>query len=378
MYQKATSRTSILIASDSTVDAALVRSLLEDEFDHISLSVNPNAALEDFRQQRPEVLLLVFKELEKAEAHYLGLFRLGRGDPLPHHRAVILCSRETVQQAYSLCRRGLFDDYVLFWPSTHDAPRLLMSVRSALKDLRAVPDTANLAATCAIAAERLRELDAQLSKQQTHGQQLLATTDAAIAASEGDIGRILGAIMVDESTAATILASLRNIGASLHPLREWAENVQATTASCQQSLSALSSATKGDNPAILVVEDDAFQRRLVANIMATEPYELQFANSGPEALRLLCRTRPDLILTDYLMPEMNGIEFVGRLKAEPKLASIPVIMLTGSSHREVVVGSLEVGAIDFIVKPVERKCLLSKVARALHGSPGSVALAGSV
>jgi hypothetical protein len=98
------STASILIASDSTVDAALVKSLLDDEFERIAISVDTDAATQDFQLCRPDVLLLAFKDLEKAEQFYLGLFRLGVHRQTARHRAIILCTQQQthyVVAAYS-------------------------------------------------------------------------------------------------------------------------------------------------------------------------------------------------------------------------------------------------------------------------------------
>ena len=366
MARSRTSAPSILIASDSPADAELVQSLLEDEFGEVALSVDPDTAAEDFRVHRPGVLLLVFRELQRAEDHYLGLFRLGSDEPPPRHRAIILCDREHVPRAYQLCRRGLFDDYVLFWPSTHDATRLRMSIHLAAKSLRADPSASTLMAGCATEVARLQTLDSRLTEQQARGDRFLASAADAVAEVERDIGQALAAPAVDGGSAAAALSGLQRITASLRPLEEWAAGMVETANACRDSLRTLGEAVAGDRPQVLVVEDDEFQCRLIARILEAGSWELQFAPCATEALSLLSRARPDLIITDYRMPEMSGVEFVRRLKAEPGLATIPVIMLTGSNQRDVVVNSIEAGVTDFIVKPFDRETLVSKVTRLLH------------
>jgi CheY-like chemotaxis protein len=116
-------------------------------------------------------------------------------------------------------------------------------------------------------------------------------------------------------------------------------------------------------PTVLVVDDDEFQHKMVARILETENCRLVFVASGAEALKILGTVQPDLILMDVQMPGMDGIETTRRLKAVPRLAKVPVVMITGQSAGTVVVDSLKAGAADFVVKPFEREKLISKVAR---------------
>ena len=82
-------------------------------------------------------------------------------------------------------------------------------------------------------------------------------------------------------------------------------------------------------------------------------------------MTVLRKRRPDLILMDVQMPDIDGVELTRRLKASEAYAGIPVIMLTGQSEKEVIVDSLGAGAIDFVVKPFDRDTLLKKVAHHL-------------
>ncbi len=101
----------------------------------------------------------------------------------------------------------------------------------------------------------------------------------------------------------------------------------------------------------------------MARILEPENYRLVLAGSGAQALSLMRKTLPDLVLMDVQMPDMDGIETTRRLKALPSFANVAVIMLTGRSEGSVVVDSLSAGAADFVVKPVDRDKLIAKVAR---------------
>ena len=94
-------------------------------------------------------------------------------------------------------------------------------------------------------------------------------------------------------------------------------------------------------------------------------YHLIFASSGFEALKIMRKTQPDLVLIDVMMPDMDGIETTQHLKAAPQFAKIPVIMITGKSKGQVVIDSRKAGAIDFVVKPFDPATLIAKIDRAL-------------
>jgi hypothetical protein len=93
------SNASLLIASDSTVDAALVKSLLDAEFERVAINVDAETAVEDFQCHRLDILLLAFKDLEKSEQFYFGLFRGGAQRHTPRHRAIILCTQQQTRLA---------------------------------------------------------------------------------------------------------------------------------------------------------------------------------------------------------------------------------------------------------------------------------------
>src|ERR1700733_9784833 len=242
------SNASILIASDSAVDAALVKSLLEDEFERLAISIDTDTATEDFQLHRPDVLLLAFRDIENAEQFYLGLFRFGAQRHTPRHRAIILCTQQQVRLAYALCRRGLFDDYVVFWPSTHDVTRLPMSIHRAIKELTALPDATVPAAASPVQERPLPKLDV--------------------------VTPLVGTANEWLQSAAHFANKLQPVGTS-------------------QMLSSTQRHT------VLVVDDDEFHRELAGRILESQGFGVHFAGSGREALSLLALNCIDLILMNF-------------------------------------------------------------------------------
>ena len=96
--------------------------------------------------------------------------------------------------------------------------------------------------------------------------------------------------------------------------------------------------------------------------LAEENYEVEVANNGIDGLRLAFNYRPDLVLLDVMMPGMDGFEVCRRLKRIPEIADNPVIFITGSSEEADHVKGLEMGAVDFIAKPINITVLKQRVA----------------
>lgn len=113
--------------------------------------------------------------------------------------------------------------------------------------------------------------------------------------------------------------------------------------------------------AILVVDDTLESLGLLTDILEAAGYHVLPANSGELALAALAANRPKLILLDILMPGMDGLEVLRRLKARPETHETPVIILSAFSETAQRVKCLEQGAIDFISKPFQRLELLAKV-----------------
>ena len=102
---------------------------------------------------------------------------------------------------------------------------------------------------------------------------------------------------------------------------------------------------------IMVVDDNPDIITIVKTILEGKGYQVLSASGGQELLNLLTERKPDLIILDIMMPEMDGLEVLGRLKAVTETASIPVILLTAKVQYEDVLGGYKLGADYYITKP---------------------------
>lgn len=103
---------------------------------------------------------------------------------------------------------------------------------------------------------------------------------------------------------------------------------------------------------ILIVDDEQAGRETLEALLYGQGYQLTFAQNGPQALAEAARLHPDLILLDVMMPGMDGYEVCRRLRADPALAEVPILMITALDDRDSRLRGIESGADDFISKPV--------------------------
>jgi len=101
---------------------------------------------------------------------------------------------------------------------------------------------------------------------------------------------------------------------------------------------------------VLIVEDDGFLASIYAQKLEVEGFTVSFATNGEDGLRLTQKDHPDLVLLDLLMPKMNGFEVLEKLKADPELAPIPVLILTNLGQKEDVERCLRLGAAGYVIK----------------------------
>src|SRR4030042_3668774 len=112
---------------------------------------------------------------------------------------------------------------------------------------------------------------------------------------------------------------------------------------------------------ILIVEDSPTQREQLKFILEKNNYTVQAAQNGSEALKMLKESKPSLIVTDILMPEMDGYTLCKKLKEDKDFADIPILLLTSLSDPHDVIKGLQAGADNFLTKPYKEQFLLSRI-----------------
>ncbi|GJD93998.1 response regulator transcription factor [Methylobacterium iners] len=118
-------------------------------------------------------------------------------------------------------------------------------------------------------------------------------------------------------------------------------------------------------PLVLVADDDNITRSIVEMKLKSRGYRIVTAVDGDQALHLIEIERPGLAVLDAMMPGVDGFEVLRRLKGDPELAAMPVVMLTARKLEQDIVRALDTGAADYLVKPFIPEELASRIARLL-------------
>ncbi|MEI8190167.1 MAG: response regulator [candidate division NC10 bacterium] len=120
---------------------------------------------------------------------------------------------------------------------------------------------------------------------------------------------------------------------------------------------------------VLVIDDNAMNRRLVQVLLKSRGYDVCEAASAPEGFAILAKKRPDIILMDIQLPEVDGLTATRQLKADPTTRDIPVVAVTSYAMKGDEAMALEAGCSAYVTKPIDKTLFLETVARMLEGRP---------
>ena len=116
---------------------------------------------------------------------------------------------------------------------------------------------------------------------------------------------------------------------------------------------------------VLIIEDDAHIWKMIEYKLKKEKHDLTWANDGLKAMEILESTKPDLIISDIMIPYMDGLQILAKIKTMDNLKDIPVIMLTSKAQEADILKGLELGAHDYMAKPFSPAELILRVNKAL-------------
>lgn len=327
--------------------------------------------------EKPHIIFIGTKKLLDSEHIYLNLLR--RVKDFEFHRAVIMVQAAESKKAFQLCQDKVFSDYIITNPlyDTEIFNTAIMRSIEILEDNDALEHLHDIEKTLRkmqFANDRNQQVERSLQKKARSIQkQLTQTINENVKGLNGQISEDIKAgnfsgiqskiSGFNSSVNNTLSAS--NIGME-QMISEWETELSVIHNDLNEGLLG-SIKTIGIQRKILVVEDDSFYYGVLENILSSVGYKVKVAPSGKLALELVKTYEPDLILLDWNLPDLKGSHVLKTIKNEIKTCHIPVIILTGHSHPEIVKDSMSNGASSFIVKPSEKQYILSKVEEALFG-----------
>ena len=371
----------ILIVTDSEEEGRAIRKLMAADMGE-TWCVNTDAdGVRLFTEKSPAVLILSFEEISKAELFYLTLHRQCQQIQAIPHKSLLFCSNKEAEAAFQLCRKGIVDDYMVNRP-LYDPFRLRLSVYQALGNSILKRQSDTLRQRLADLGGDLHHLDRHVGKTLATSKELQQETQHAFKEftdkMSNELSQFEGRLLesgLDNAVQILDRAALQN---QIDQLPH--KNMEVETLQVEKKIQDASAVLKKSGkelqqqlgelrktefpparPEVLVVDDEDVYRELIVDALGESDFRVTGAESGHAALTRLKVRQPNMILLDFQMPGLNGLETLRRIKADPGMHAIPIIMLTGDSEKTLVRECIMAGAVDFVVKPSNRGTLVAKI-----------------
>jgi CheY-like chemotaxis protein len=287
---------------------------------------------------------------------------------------LVLCRGTESEGALQLCREGIFDDFLIAQP-LQDATQLHWVIERLLQAKQG-----SAGAQFKVIQNLEKDLQA-LKKSFSEITDLPVAVREHIDTLENSLDQFLADDKSDEQNTWALEDVIEKIQGvrqqTLTPsLRKLSNEIETFTKSltteCEQHFIAIDSAIDANktklgnnaNSKLLLVDDNEGFRHIVHEVLESEGYSVIAVSSAKKAISLILREKPGLVLVDYEMPEINGIQMIHDInQLLPSTLLPPFIMVTGYSLKNIVEESAHLGVVDFIVKPIRRKTLIDKVKR---------------
>jgi CheY-like chemotaxis protein len=343
--------TRILIAANAAPHAEAAAVALRGEFEDIICSVGADRIVTDFDRERAPLLVMAFERVVDAERCLRALEQSSESLHAFAHRRLLLCRREELRHAYELCLQGRFDDYVMLWPADADPQRLPMAAHHAARELNAMALRAQRRLDWVREAQDLEQLEPQLGASASW---VLERLEQA----QRELAQLRSGLRDPACDPETRIDALKN---TLDWMRHWALRLGDEWHAVVETARRLRAQAARARPIVLVVDDDEFQHKLLRRMLGDTGIDLQFATSVGDAMSMLQARRPDCILMDIGLPDVNGIDAVRMIRSAAQYADTRIVMLTGQRHDTALRRSLDAGASGFIAKPFNRATLLARL-----------------
>ena len=272
---------------------------------------------------------------------------------------ILLCSKEELPAAFGLCRNLCFDDYVLYWPFTHDALRLPTSIRTAYREMTGMNAESERTEALMKHVRYVEDHESRVGHESSADMGKVTAAHRALLLLEHELVNAGDEVSAVHTAGAATLAPKAKL-TSPPPAQQDIDHVNRSRTGAW----ALTGSIRGDRPLLLVVEGDPLTRDLIAQSLNSDIYDVLFVRDAIDALHNLKFTRPQCILVDMKLPRMNGMSFTQYLKATVHLSKIPVIMMITDTRSETLKSCMRAGASELIAKPFTPESLIAKLERA--------------
>ena len=379
----------LLLISDDTDDEKLITGQLTGHYPYVPVKYSRTSPLHKIDPTEFNLVLLAVTDIDTASEALLRVMKMAFMNAPVIPPFVALCSTSNSGKACMLAQDGIFDDFVVFKPWV-DPNQVLFRIGRAVERgalAAANADFRRLAARGSHIADDLQQLTSTLEA----GRQTLADTQAraldqtrqSISKGIKQLGREVaestpaGAVTptlpeaIKEKLATFESGQLEGILDKL--AREHSYAVDNFVEQCSKDLevrmepvAGMQSICREVAPLVAIVDDDEGVADTVSGMLEAMELDTFVIRDSRGALQSIVSKKPDLALLDIDMPHVTGFEVLAQIRAQPCLADMPVIMLTGRASQDNVKESISRGAVDFIAKPFDYNNLQERVFRAMR------------
>jgi CheY-like chemotaxis protein len=374
----------ILIVSDNELELEEIKLHLSNSYSRIYDVADEDVAIHLFEKRRAALLLLSFRSLKKAEKFYLKLFHRCENIYEIPHQVIVFVARSELERAYELCRRGIFYSFVIVRPllSEYFVRHAVSHALDKRRSHEVLHRGRKLLRRLAEQVDHLRgEFEQLMLDNRTMREQQKSAQHGLIDSIKDRLSVFRDSLM---GPSMQKIVTVHDKGALTKKFEQLQEGeivsqlsyyhgkmddaVEGWTGSLEKHLSLLEHASidaqevkQWQPPQIMIIDDDEIQRHMLSSVLEAEGYAVQQAASGNEGMSLLLVKVPDLVLLDYEMPDLDGGSLLRKARRHPLLKDLPFIMLTGHSEKEVVQLCMNIGANDYLVKPVQVQRLYERL-----------------
>ena len=367
------SRFSILLISDAVDEFQSVCNLIKRHFPRFYIAKNEEEALSIIVDKNIDVLLMGLKGLRENEVCYLHLLSSKKNVDKILYRKIVLCSREELKEAFSICNKDVFDDYFIVRP-LYDPYHILLRLRGIrrIRDNRDSRDISSFSLDdlCNYFDQVINCQDVLDELNQDSYEKLLTIVSFSMEKMKENIlkdstlpGEQQSQIssIIDHHTESELIkdvgAHQKNAQEQLHA----AVKDVADIAQLKKDRLEHPEAAAFPDGNILLIENDALTRDNIKESLESAGYSAQVSGSASHAIQLMRTWKPDIVMIDLKLPDMSPLYVINTIKNDPEMRHTRILVLARAGDKDNTQEAMKLGVHEVMRKPVDRDMLIYKI-----------------
>jgi CheY-like chemotaxis protein len=368
-----TDRFSVLLVTENIDEIRTVCNLIKRHFPQFYIAKDEESALKIIVDKKIDVLLMGLNTLQANEVFYLHLLSSKQNISNILYRKIVLCSREELKEAFSICNKDVFDDYFIVRP-LYDPYHILLRLRfiRRVRDNRDPTEnnTFSLDDLCNYFDQVVNCQDVLDELNHDSYEKLLTIVSFSMEKMKDSIfqgGAILPdqqnqiGVLIDEHTEKTLIKDVSDHQKDTHQqLHDAVKNVAEIAKLKKDKLENPQPITPHDCN-ILLIEDDSTIRDNIKDTLHSAGYKAQMSGSATHAIQLMQTWKPEIIMIDLRLPDMSPLYVINTIKNDPALHNVRILVLAAAGDKDSAAEAMKLGVHEVMRKPVDRDMLIYKI-----------------